>query len=61
MESYNIRVHFYEKTKNRKNPVYYVCIGCKKDIIQVLDNIYKDADTFMNRKYNLARSISNNV
>lgn len=61
IESYGIKVGFYIRNKNRKNPLYYVYIGCKKDIIQVLDNIYKDADTFMNRKYNLARSISNSA
>lgn len=61
IESYGIKVGFYIRNKNRKNPLYYIHIGCKKDIIQVLDNIYKDADTFMNRKYNLARSISNSA
>lgn len=61
LEQCGINVKWYIKNKDKPYPIYYICVGHKKDIIQVLDNIYKDANTFMNRKYNLARSISNNT
>ena len=61
IESYNIKVNFITKSKNRKTPLYYISIYCKSDIIKVLDNIYQNADVFMNRKYLLARSISNSA
>lgn len=32
----------------------------KEGIIQFIDNIYNDANTFMNRKYYNARTIRNN-
>ena len=61
IESHNIKVYINSESKNRKNPLYYIMINRKSDIIKVLDNIYQNADIFMNRKYLLARSISNNT
>lgn len=48
---------------NKGNGTIIYSLSCYKrqQIKLILDNLYKDADTFMNRKYALARSISNSA
>lgn len=54
-------VLWHVKSKYHKNPVYTVTLHKKKQLIQLLNKLYTNADTFMNRKYLLARSISNDT
>ena len=60
VKSYGINCLLREKITPKGTKMYDVEIYNKEGIIQCIDNIYKDANTFMNRKYYNARAIRNN-
>ena len=59
VKSTGINCLMHEKVTPKGTYMYDFEIYNKDGIIQFLDNIYKDANTFMNRKYYNARAIRN--
>lgn len=59
VKSCGIRCAIRTKTTPQGTTMYDFEINNKEGINQFLDNIYKDANTFMNRKYYNARAIRN--
>lgn len=60
VKSHGISCLLREKITPKGTKMYDFEIYNKEGIIKFIDNIYKDANTFMNRKYYNARAIRNN-
>lgn len=60
VKEHGINCLLKEKTTPKGTKMYNFEIYNKEGIIQFMDNIYNDANTFMNRKYYNARAIRNN-
>ena len=56
---YNINSKIYIKKSQKGTTMYYYTINAKNSIISFINYIYNNAQTFMNRKFDKARIISN--
>ena len=57
---FNIEPKIYKNSKNRKNTIYNVTILGKEKVKFVLNELYTNADTYLERKYLNAVLVSNN-
>lgn len=59
LEENNIKFGQYEVSKNRKNSYYTIQVFKHSSVEFIIENLYKNACVFLNRKYNNAAKIRN--